>query len=482
MANSLLLLLGLLQTQVTGTVRDTTGRPLAHTNVLVTPGSGPRRGALSDSLGHYRVDSVSAGRAHILFRRLGYVPAVIDTVIKSDENLSMDVVLHVSTLRLSPLAGDAIPRYEAFSLNLFREAVRHAPDSNVVLSPASAAFALTMTYGGSGGRTRTAMAHTLGLDGIAPDQVGPINRALLDSLLHQSDVQLSIANSVWASEGRPFLPTFIDETEKHYHAPVKAVALASPEAMREINEWVAEATHDKIPTLLSHTLSDSDAMVLLNAVYFKGAWQSKFDTAATRPHPFTLTNGRVVNRPLMNREARIQYERTREFQAVRLPYAGDRLAMYVFLPDSGTSLAQFAATMDSAHWALWMDRFSEMKLHLGLPKFRIDYETTLNDPLEALGMGVAFNKHEADFSGMLPRAYLADTNAYISEVRQKTYVDVAEQGTEAAATTSVRLGVGPTAVLRPVEMIVDRPFVAAIRDDRTGLLLFLGAITDPRQR
>ena len=251
------------------------------------------------------------------------------------------------------------------------------------------------------------------------------------------------------------------------------MVLHGPAAQHEINDWVAKATHDKIQTLLADTLSDQTAMVLLNAVYFKGLWKDKFDTAATQAHPFTLAGGRVVSRKLMYRHDDIQYLRGQNFQAVRLPYRGDRIAMYVFLPDSGVPLADFAAA--------WMGKFSSVRMRLGLPKFHIEYQTTLNDPLKALGMEVAFDPQRADFRRMLPRSFLRDNNAFISDVIQKTYVDVDEQGTEAAAASGAMISITSSYHPEP-EMIVDRPFITAIRDDRTGLILFLGQINDPTQR
>jgi len=342
------------------------------------------------------------------------------------------------------------------------------------LSPASAAFALAMTYDGAGGETETAMAHALGVEGATPEQLGPENAKLLKSLLDQKDVQLSVANAIWASAGKPFLRPFLESTRNDYHAEVRSMVLHGPAAQHEINSWVAKATHDKIQALLADTLPDETAMVLLNAVYFKGLWKDKFDSAATRPHPFTLAGGRVVSRKLMYRHADIQYRRGANFAAVRLPYKGDRIAMYVFLPDSGVPLADIAATIDTA-------KFSRVQMRLGLPKFHVEYETVLNDPLKALGMEVAFDRQRAEFSRMLPRAFLRDSNAFISQVVQKTYVDVDEQGTEAAAATGVMVAV-VASFHRDPEMIVDRPFITAIRDDRTGLILFLGQINDPTQR
>jgi serine protease inhibitor len=364
------------------------------------------------------------------------------------------------------------PTYETFSLGLFRRVAEHAPDSNVFLSPVSAAFALAMAYGGSAGATQTAMGRALGVAGDAPEALGPRNAALLDSLTRQSDVQLKIASSIWAERGLPFLGAFLRQ------APTQLTDLHTPEAVREINAWVAKTTEGKIPTMLSAPMPDSAVMLLLNAVYFKGLWRDPFDTAATRPHAFTLAGGSVVTRRLMFRQGSMQYQRGANFQAVRLPYHGDRTAMYVFLPDSGVPLAQFAATIDTANWTQWMGAFHGRRVRLGLPRFRVEYETTLNDPLKAMGMGLAFDEKRADFSGMLPSSYLARKNVFISQVVQKTYVDVDEAGTEAAAATGIHM-VEPTALRPTPEMIVDRPFVVAIRDDKSGLLLFLGQISNP---
>ncbi len=407
----------------------------------------------------------------------------MDTELSTRQQLHVDVVMRVETFREDGITIEKFekaapipkgPNYETFSLGLFRETIRHASDSNVFLSPASAAFALAMTYGGSGGTTETAMAHALGVDGAAPEKLGPENSKLLKELADQKDVQLSIANSIWASAGKPFLRSFLESTRNDYRAEVRSMVLHGPTAQQEINGWVAKATHDKIQTLLADTLPDTTVMILLNAVYFKGLWKDKFDTAATRAHPFTLAGGSVVSRKLMYRHDDTQYQRGAKFAAVRLPYKGDRIAMYVFLPDSGVPLADVAATID-------FSKFNSVRMRLGLPKFHIEYQTTLNDPLKALGMGVAFDPQHADFSRMLPRSFLRETNVFISKVVQKTYVDVDEQGTEAAAATGVVM-VQTTSAHQEPEMIVDRPFITAIRDDRTGLILFLGQINDPTQR
>lgn len=463
-----------LQLQTPGSLvvslRDSVGHQVTGA-VIGLDKPGGRRLRPDSASGEYRVDSVPPGRVSVFVRRLGYVSVRIDTALASGQTLRMQLVLREDPYRLSPNAIS--PHYEAFGLDLFHRLTEHAADSNVFLSPASAALALSMTYGGSAGATQTAMAKALGVDGVPPEELGPANAALLDSVAKRSDVQLTIANSIWAKQGVPFLDSFLQQTHDWYHAPARSVDLNSQEAVDEINAWVAGATNNKIPRMLSKPPSDSAVMLLLNAVYFKGLWQDRFDTAATRPHPFTLAGGNVVTRRLMFRFGQMEYQRRANFQAVRLPYRGGRTAMYVFLPDSGVPLSKFDAS--------WMKGFQSQRVRVGFPTFRVEYETTLNAPLDAMGMGVAFDQRRADFGGMLPRSYLKRKNAFISEVVQKTYVDVDEAGTEAAASTGAMMA-QPTALRPTPEMIVDRPFVVAIRDDKTGLLLFLGQITDPTQR
>jgi serine protease inhibitor len=469
-----ILLILALQTQMTGSVvgvvRDASHRPVSYAEVSVSPS----RHTEADSLGRYRIDSIPPGSIHLSVLRIGFMRTQVDTAVAPGQRLRLEFVMRPDPRAdVVMVTGSGPTTYDEFSVGLFHEVTRAAPDSNVFLSPASAAFALAMTYDGAGGETQTAMAQALGVDD-ATEHLGPENAKLLTPLGEQKDVQLSIANSIWAGAGKPFLRSFLESTRNDYHAEVRSMVLHGSEAQHKINDWVAKATHDKIRTLLADTLPDETAMVLLNAVYFKGLWKDKFDTAATRSHPFTLAGGRVVSRKLMFRHEWMRYWRGPNFKSVRLPYKGDRVAMYVFLPDSGVPLADVAATIDSG-------KFSSVEMRLGLPKFHIEYETTLNDPLAALGMGVAFDPHRADFSRMLPKSFLRDSNVFISKVVQKTYVDVDEQGTEAAAATGAMMAT-LASVRSEVVMIVDRPFITVIRDDRTGLILFLGQINDPTQR
>jgi serine protease inhibitor len=487
---------------IAGTVYDSAGRPVSSASVQVMP---TRQRAVTDSLGHYAISGVPPTSVHLRVLRLGYVPAARDGIaVRAGDTTRVDLTIKVFPGEGSVVVSRGTPEqirdrvdsgakglfattdtlhntatYRAFSLALFRQIVQQKPDSNIFISPASAAFALAMTAGGAAGRTWSAMATTLGVDPATPDALGPTNAAELASLGQQSGVQLTIANSIWASAGRPFLPRFLDDARRDYQAEVTSMVLHGPVAKARIDDWAARATKGKITSIVPDTMTESTAMVLVNAVYFNGKWIDQFDSTRTASKPFRLADGRTVSRRRMAQTRNFLYLADSGFSAVRLPYRGGRLAMYVFLPNAGTTLAQLYARMDEPHWNQWMHDFHVSETYVELPKFRLEYGTSLDDPLQALGMKIAYDQKKADFGRMLPGSFLADTNAFIQTVLQKTFVDVGEQGTEAAAATAVFMGLVPTVVEQVNHFIVDRPFFVAIRDDKTGLILFMGQITDP---
>jgi serpin B len=256
---------------------------------------------------------------------------------------------------------------------------------------------------------------------------------------------------------------------------VRTLDLTSPAAVPTINRWVSDETNGKIEHLIERI--EHEKLFLLNAIYFKGAWASEFDKAKTRDDDFTLVRGskRV---PMMSQSGNYPYLETKDFQAVSLPYGGGRVSFYVFLPTQQSSLAAFEKNLTEANWQQWMQGFNATDGDISLPRFRVEYEATLNDALKALGMGVAFDEGRANFSGMI-RA--SGQNVYISRVKHKTFAEVNEEGTEAAAVTSTEMRA--TSAMRPQQrfnMVVDRPFFCAIRDNSTGAVLFMGSIYDPQ--
>jgi serine protease inhibitor len=363
-----------------------------------------------------------------------------------------------------------------FGFNLYSELVIRGAGKNIFISPASIAMALAMTYNGANGETREAMARTLELQGLTIAEVNAAN-AQLKAALEQADpkVKLEIANSLWGRQGLQFQAEFRKANQEFYKAEVSELNFNQPSAAATINNWVSKSTHGKIEKIVDQ-ISPDTLLFLINAIYFKGSWSEKFDAALTKENSFTLGSGATKRLPMMAQSGRYAYFENAQFQAVALPYGDKRLSMYIFLPRQNSGLADFHKSLNAPSWTDWMSRFAQMKGDIVLPKFKVEYETGLKGILSALGMSSAFREN-ADFSAMLK----PPAKAFISEVKHKAYAEVNEEGTEAAAVTSVEMrttSLGPPP--KTFRMVVDHPFFFAIRDNQTGAVLFMGSINEPK--
>ncbi len=363
----------------------------------------------------------------------------------------------------------------SFGFNLFSELNKQDPGQNIFISPASVAMALAMTYNGADGGTKEAMAKTLGLQGMNLEEV---NRASADlkTILENPDpeVKLTVANSLWAREGIDFKPEFMQRNRDYYAADVETLDFSHPGAANAINNWVKKNTGGKIDKIVEG-IEANDILFLINAIYFKGSWADKFDQSETKEGLFNLPDSTQEKQPMMSRTGQYGYYHGDNFQAVRIPYGNKRVSMYVFLPAQESSLTEFYRNLNAANWERWMPQFTETTVHLVLPRFKFEYEVSLNDTLKALGMEIAFDSQQADFGNMCPIPPVPVV--YIGEVKHKTFIDVNEDGTEAAAATSVELQC--VGIPRITDMVVDRPFFFAIRDDQTGTILFMGSVSEP---
>jgi serpin B len=362
-----------------------------------------------------------------------------------------------------------------FAFDLLAELLGDGPSENVFISPSSVAIALAMAYNGALGETRQAMAETLALGEMTLEEVNQANADLLASLKQaEPAVELAIANSLWARQGIPFVPEFLAANDEVYHAKVTELDFDDPGAVRTINAWVKDQTRGKIAEIIRAPISDLTILFLINATYFKGRWADEFDPDRTRDAPFTLLDGADKTVPMMSRDGEYPYYRGEGFQAISLPYIDKRVSMYVFLPDEDSSLAAFCAQLTAEKWDGWLQQFGEAEGYIALPRFESEYEAVLNDALSALGMEIAFDQGRADFHAMRQTT----SPIWINEVRHKTFVEVNEEGTEAAAVTSVEMaedeGEGGFYI------VVNRPFCCAIRDNESGTVLFMGAIVDPQ--
>jgi serpin B len=365
-----------------------------------------------------------------------------------------------------------------FGFKLFSQVLKgDTGEKNVFISPLSVASALAMTYNGASGSTQQAMAKTLELQGVNLPDINSSYAAVLKQLLENPDakVQLSIANSLWANQDVSFAPDFLKKTQDFYQAKVSNLNFKDADASSIINNWVKENTKGKI-TKIVEKIEPNQVLFLIDAIYFKGNWSNEFDKSKTIQYPFYITSSRRKQHPMMSQSGDYRYYESEEFQAVSLPYGKDgKISFYIFLPKQNSNLKAFYQNLNVENWEKWMTQFSKQKGFIRLPRFKTDYEVTLNDALKNLGMEEAFSS-KANFFGMGK-----GKNFAISQVKHKTFVEVNEEGTEAAAATSV--GIVATAVRQerePFKMIVDRPFFCAIRDNQTGSILFMGSIIEPQ--
>ena len=362
-----------------------------------------------------------------------------------------------------------------FGFKLFSEIQKSQSNKNVFVSPISIAIALSMTYNGAGGETQEAMVKTLNFQGMSLEEINQANKELgilLNNL--NPETQLNIANSIWTRKGISFSPSFLQVNQDFYQSQVREIDFNHPESLKIINNWVKDKTEGKIEKIIQE-LNYNDVMVLLNAIYFKGNWEEQFSEYFTREMRFYLANGTQKQHPIMFQSSRHLYYQNEYFQAVSLRYTKGLISMYIFLPMEQVGLEGFYQVLNEENWKNWMLKFRHNKINLGLPKFKTEYEVTLNDALKSLGMKIAFDKSAADFSGMGP----IPPNLYISEVKHKTFVEVNETGTEAAAVTGSRIKRMSGRIEQTVDMLINRPFFFLIRDNDSGTILFMGEITNP---
>lgn len=350
------------------------------------------------------------------------------------------------------------------------------PAENLFISPASIAWAFDMLLNGADGLTLEAMAKALETGGLSLAQLNAANLALRQSLESADPkVEIAIANGLFGKAGVSFLPAFLEPVRQYY-----AAKLAALESAETVNAWVNEKTRGKIPTILRpENITPQTILVLVNAIYFKGLWEKPFPKAATAPQPFYLLDGSAKPHPMMSRSARFRYYEDAALQAIRLPYGSGRLGMIVLLPAKGSGLKALLAGLDAGRWRGLVSGLKERPGKIVLPRFKAEYAAELSSILKGMGMDLPFTDH-ADFRKLaqVPPGWWVK----ISAVFHKTFVEVSEEGTEAAAATAITMlaGSAPPPPEAPFTMVVDRPFVAAIEDGATGLVLFLGAIVAPQ--
>lgn len=364
----------------------------------------------------------------------------------------------------------AITGMNAFAIDLYR-AVGASEADNMVVSPYSVTFALSMIFAGARGDTAAEMATVLHA-GTGPEvwQEG-INAydLTLDARTVNSPTTWSSANKVWTRPGLPLRSEYLDVLTGVYGSPLAEADFAGDtEGQREvINAWIAEQTNDRIPELFpARSIDRRTAMVLVNAVALDAPWEFAFDPASTEDEPFTRSDGSTVNVPMMRYDEFLPSAWSEGYQAVELPYGGGALSMVIIVP---TDLAAFEADLTAESLQAVIDSIQDGGIHLTMPKWAARTHLTLNDTLSALGMPSAFDSSKADFSGMVDGGGL-----WLDRVEHEAFVEVDEQGTRAAAATG-----GVMADSHGPTITVDRPFLYVIRDRGAGTILFIGRVNDP---
>ena len=363
---------------------------------------------------------------------------------------------------------------DRFAFKLFRELVRANDTSNLFCSPFSVMLCLMMVWEGATEETREAMAKVLE---IVEDPEN-CQRFLKTALAISSPgIELAIANSLWCDEQARMLPAFLTVAREKYAAEVVSLPFQSPETVPRINAWVADKTRGKIREIID-VLTPLQLLVAINAIYFKGLWKVPFEKSLTREERFFTPGNHSIKVPLMRRSGYYSYHEESTFQAVRLPYQGDRVGMYIFLPSKGSGLPAFLRGLTSAQWGRWMWTFTETEGMVGLPRLKFEQFVELGPILANIGMSEAFDPERAQFDGIA----LPPPPFYIGRVIHRAMVEVNEEGTEAAAVTASTMCTAAMHRSEPrrFQMILDRPFFFVIRDDHSNMILFMGAVNDPR--
>ncbi len=362
-----------------------------------------------------------------------------------------------------------------FAFDLLNQSADASAGKNVFVSAPNVSLALAIAANGALGETFDAMAVPLAGKGATLAQMNRDFAALQTLLRNNAGITLTLANSLWVNAGPSLNDDYLQRVQQAYGAEIHSLNFSQPQSVGEINQWASDATNGKIPAIVDRLPADL-LMMIISAVYFKAAWLRPFQPALTQDAPFLPADSAQINVPMMQQNGRFTHLKNELFEAVYLPYAGNTARMVVLLPAQDSSVDALRKQLTPQNWRAWATAFAPAQGALRLPRFKTEFEINLNDALKSMGMGIAFDAQRADFSGMRP----IPPNVFISEVKHRSMIDVDEAGTEAAAVASVSMGV--TSAMpeeNPFEMTVDRPFLIAIEDVQTGMLLFQGIIHQP---
>jgi serine protease inhibitor len=399
---------------------------------------------------------------------------LITTLIILASGCNLNNPVDTPDIEVSEKSAKLIDANNQFGFDLFQKVYASEEEAeNIMVSPLSVALALAMTYNGAETTTKEAMEKALRLNGLTTEEINLSYQTLVKGLKSvDPKVLLEIANAIYYRQGFDVETSFVSANRTYYHAEVSALDFGSPTALDVINGWVYDKTHGLIPTIIQE-ITPSHVMFLLNAIYFKGTWTKEFNPKSTVKQPFEVLPGKTVEADYMHRTDTLDYARNELFSAIRLPYGKENYNMYVFLPEPDKKLEDMLTQLNKQNWDNWMKLFKTTQtVDIMLPKFKFPYEIKLNDVLSDMGMGIAFGSN-ADFTGINRGGGLN-----IDYVKHKSFIEVNEEGTEAAAVTIVaieRTSAGPSKTY----FHVNRPFMFAITEKTTGAIMFIGTVKQP---
>lgn len=391
----------------------------------------------------------------------------------------LSVLSAPSQAELSQLNQSKIPAANtAFAFDVLEKlnAAQTEP-KNIFVSPLSISIALSMLHQGASGVTREEIASALNYSGLDEAMINTGNLTLRKRLMNTGDgVEILVANALWGRQGILFAPSFLSANLEFYDAQLQSLDFAKPEALKTINQWASDNTRGKIPSVLDE-IDPQSILLLMNAIYFKGAWTEPFKPESTQKRMFTGPDGSQAEHPMMQRFDSFSYAENEDFQAVALPYGkAAETEMLLFLPRKGQELNALIQKMTPSAWPGYLSQMHKREGQVVLPKFKLKSTVQLNSLMQELGMKTAFSETEARFEHLLAE----DAPVFVSNIKQDAFIEVNEEGTEAAAVTTVTVGATSVQIPQnPFEMLLNRPFVYFIYDNKSNSILFMGTLQKP---
>jgi serpin B len=391
------------------------------------------------------------------------------TKTQEDEDIPGEPV----QIELTAKQADLVKSENTFSFDIFKEVLKSSGESeNILISPLSISFALSMTTNGANGPTLDSMLEAMRVKNLTVDDLNVSYKNLTEALLSIDErVDINIANSVWTENNFNVKSPFTASLKNFYNAEAESFDINDPTAPQKMNQWIENKTNGLIKNMIDR-LNENTVMLLINAIYFKGKWKHQFDEKSTAQLPFYKSSNTIFNVPMMRQTEEMKIFVGDGFKIAELPYGQGNFVMDIILPDQNDGLADLSAVIGENNFADYTSRMQTRKVNLYLPRFKYSFKKELKDILTIMGMGLAFTDN-ADFSN------ISDLDLLINKVTHQAFIETNEEGTEAAAATVVEIGVTSIGPDQTVTFKADHPFLYVIREIETNSIIFMGRVSDP---